>query len=341
MRGEVFTSRKSYSSDLVLAERCEFIRIRERDKPGGAVTSTGGLDFFNCHFDGCEASRGGAFSCAGPARAEFTTVSSCSALNAGAVNVEAEGAHDVDVLSTLFLSNRAELFGSMYRQSLGFFRIIGSNFTLSHASHCVGCLEAHSGSLEFCFSIVAASSALEHNGAVCTREFVRVAVRFCLFEKCAHASNENDAGAVFLMYGNPYDSEITNCAFVGNVYNGSHTVAVASGHTLVVLDCCFSGVEWRELGDRNIVTDRCAFQQADCPTAVTSRAGRAAGFDQNWNTTAARRPKTSPAPAAKRHSSGAFVGCIAAATVGTVLLAVVAVSLQGRQPQQKLPKAFE
>jgi hypothetical protein len=170
-------------------------------------------------------------------------------------------------------------------------------------------------------------------------------VEHCLFERCAHASKEEDAGAVFLMYENPYDSVIAKCAFVANVYNESFTITVASGHTLVITDACFTGIEAREVNLKNVIMEGCSFEQVNCFEVETVH-GRAPGFDGNWNGTAEKKSRVEGekkmSGRLKGTDSGLFLGCVVGGIILAGILTIVGTVLHGiAQPRQKVPKAFE
>jgi hypothetical protein len=122
-------------------------------------------------------------------------------------------------------------------------------------------MEAKLGTASLCFFVVDNSVAGSHNGGLCMRNMDSMVVTKCIIARCRHISTEGDAAAAFLLYENPYDSELSDVQFVGNVPNGSFTLTVASGHSLVLTHCRFSGNATKEVHDKNIVLRDCTFGQ--------------------------------------------------------------------------------
>jgi hypothetical protein len=206
-------------------------------------------------------------------------------------------------------------------------------------------MEAQYGALVFRFSIIVDSSAESHNGGIVLREFDQITIEHSLFLRCAHQSTEPDAGAAVLMYDNPYDSALANCAFVENRYNESHTLAVASGHSLIISECCFSGPEKAEVNPKNVAVEKSLFEQAECPS-VLQTAKRPIGYDRMLSEIPSiRLPKptisrTTPIEI-PRPSAELFARALAASVViAAMLTALQTLFRRMRKTHRKLPKAI-
>jgi hypothetical protein len=219
----------------------------------------------------------------------FTTISSCSAKNAGGFDIRSPG-HDFVVSNhTVVTACRAELFGALYRASGGSFHMVSTNISHSHATECVGALEAKSGHLSFQFFVLHESSARAHNGGICVREMASFEITLSLFSGCRHRSAESEAGAAMLIYECPYRATIKNSLFLNNSHDATTTVTVASGHRLSCSGCCFSGDKYRELNLKVSCMDNCVFD-GSCPIIELETAR---GFD----TLSTRARQLSPTPA--------------------------------------------
>jgi hypothetical protein len=253
-------SRKAFLSGSIEIQSSKFESIRASNENGGALYSTGGVTLFNCQFDGCTGRNGGAIAVTSAFTMNFITARCCHAREGGAIDIRASSQSNVVFSNSLFHFNTAELFGDIYRLLNGTFMIHGTNSTSARAQACVGCFETKFGSLDMRFSIICNSSAHVFNGAICTRDLDSLNVENSIFMKCAHTSSDGETGAVFLFYENPYDSALVKCAFCGNDANGSYTITVSSGSTLILVECCFTGTEGKEIHPKNYAMEGCTFE---------------------------------------------------------------------------------
>jgi hypothetical protein len=343
--GEVFTIQKSFDSSLTVLERCEFLNINNNAAPIGAVFSKSGLELFNCLFDSCSAAYGGGITSSSFLTLDFVTFSRCRAKEGGAIDLRTEEMHDVEFHYSLFQGNTAEFFGSLYRTSKGLFRIGHTNFTQEHALQCVGCGEAKFGNFECRFSVLSSCAADAHNGGICLRQMDQSVIENGLFENCTHGSSEVDAGAVFLMYDNPFDSNIRKCAFVGNRFGRSNTITCASGHSLVISECCFTASQRSELNSKNLVIENCLFEETECPVIYEAGA-RTVGFDRIRIVRFSLhlpRPTMSGTPALKKRQPNSEIFGIS--LIASIIIAATLTILQTAyhsfcKSRRKVPKAI-
>jgi hypothetical protein len=287
---------------------------------GGAIASTSSLTF------------------------DFVTFRKCDAHDGGALDVRTNFSTDCDLTLCDFDFSSASYFGSVYRRSLGTLQIIATNFTHSRCRDCVGCLETKHGAFEMRFCVVRDSSAGAHNGAFCTRLCDSFRLEFSVFANCSHISSEGDAAAALLAYENPYDSTLCNCAFVGNSANGSHTVTVASGHSLIISDCCFSGGEWKEINEKNVAIELCRFDQEKCnwPPVNSLFGTRAAGYDESLESLPFRVQKRTKGSDRRMSQAEMLVIAVSAAFGIAVALTGVQTALRHcRKRTRKQPRAFQ
>jgi hypothetical protein len=197
-----------------------------------------------------------------------------------------------------------------------------TNITGSVADQCVGCIETKRGTASFRFFVIDHSSAASHNGGLCLRSLDSFAVIQCIIARCRHISSEGDAAAALLVYENPYDSELSDGQFVGNVPDRSFTLTVVSGHSLVVANCRFSGNATKEVHDKNIVMRNCRFEQHRVETIGVLIPG--------YNKSVKMAPSTIPPRRTPRRKAGlsalvfgaAFV--VAAGIAGALLMVQLA-----------------
>jgi hypothetical protein len=344
MKDEVVTFRKIYSADRLCIERCRFLHIASREKSGGAIHSSGSLRLFNCLFEGCSAKSGGAVASTSSLTLDFITFRKCDAHNGGAIDIRTNVSADCDLTLCAFDSDSATYFGSVYRLSAGAFRVAATNFTRSHGRECVGCLEAKHGPFEMRFCVVRDSSASAHNGAFCTRSCDTFLLELSVFANCSHISSEGDAAATLLIYENPYDSTLCKCAFVGNSPNGSHTVTVANGNSLIISECCFSGAEWKEINQKNVVIELCIFDQQNCslPPPNSLFGTRAAGYDERLESLPFRVQKRTKGSDGRMFQGKLMIVAFSAAVgIALVLTAIQTALRHYRRGVKKQPRAFQ
>jgi hypothetical protein len=291
----------------------------------------------------CSAAYGGAITSSSFLTLDYVTFSRCRAREGGAIDLRTEETNDVEFTSSLFRLNTAVFFGSLYRSSRGQFRIVHTNFSQESASECVGCGEGKFGDFQCRFLVLSGCSAGAHNGGLCFREMDLSVIEYGFFENCSHDSNEQDAGAVFLMYDNPLDSSLQKCVFVSNRYGGSHTITCASGHSLMVSDCCFSGRQISELNTKNIIVENCVFDQGEC---LYESVGRPFGFDRSRNVPFSihlpRQTQTGTPPLRKMKGHSGLLGIsLLASVVIAFLLTVLETAYRHlRKVGRRIPRAI-
>jgi hypothetical protein len=309
---------------------CKFLDIRD-DGSGGGVSSSATLRIIDCEFRSCQAGAGGAISTSAGLSILSTVVTSCQAQTAGAIECRGRNSHEVSLTSSAFDRPRAAIFGCLVSNRFG---VVGAscNFSGSIATNCVGLLEVSNAPIEFRMCVVARSTAANHNGAFCLRNCDELSIERCLFANCSHVTSRYEAGGVFLIYATAYDSAITHSLFVGNDPNGSFTIHVLSGHQLMLVGCCFTGAEAREIAPRLIAKDKVLFGQAECTAVLQSRAPRPP------------KRRTTPAAAGPGKKVRIFVLSVAVSLTLMVLLSGVRVVVRracGKEaPQTKAPRAF-
>jgi hypothetical protein len=197
-------------------------------------------------------------------------------------------------------------------------------------------MEVKFGTLLLRFSVVEDSAAGSHNGGFCMRTLNSMEVLKCIIARCRHISAEIETAAAFLLYKNPYDSELRDVQFVGNVPNGSFTITVVSGHSLVMTNCSFSGNATKEVHNNNIIMRNCRFGQH----GVQVLGRLVPGYNKSVRMVQMTIPPRMPQLVRKAGlSASVFVAAavVAAAVAGVLLVAELAairvVTLVVREPR--------
>jgi hypothetical protein len=261
-RGVRFGPEQHLSLEMVAAEfeQCQFIGVRMMLGDGGAILASVPVQLFNCRFADCWGHKGGAVSTNRSLSLHFVTFVSCSAGDGGAIDMRSAGRDSLELNLCLFLGNHAKYFGSFYRMTKGSTRLSSSNMTSSAASQCVGSAEAKFGSVDVRYTVLENSTAKAHNGGFCARLLESMRITRCLFARCRHTSDQQDAASALIVHNNACDSGLTDFQFVANAPDRSFTIVVATGHVFVVRGCLFSGPP-AELRTDNLIPEMCLFAQ--------------------------------------------------------------------------------
>jgi hypothetical protein len=321
---------------------CTFINVKGPDHNGGAILTFNALSIINSRFDDCEGHDGGAVCSQGPLSLHFVTFFRCTARNSGAVDLRCSENATSSMNLTLFQHCRSSYCAAFYRLSDGAFVIESLNLSSLSVDQCVGSFEAKSGSLEMSFVAISNSRATRHNGGTCFREFHRLSIDCCAFVRCQHTSWESDTGAALLIYENPEGAEMRRCAFVANQAAQSCTVSVCSGHSLRVLQCCFSGSRAREVREVNVNIEDCQFETNQCDAKMPWESG---DYRPGQTDTVFAIPKTEaaePTAEIRIDNQTAVVALSAALSLGsaTILTTIHIWILQWRKTR-KIPRAFQ
>jgi hypothetical protein len=260
-------------------EFCRFEHIASSgNENGGAIFCAGSLSIFCCFFSNCRGSMGGAIASTGVVQVDRTTAIGCKGQEGGVIDVRTTFRQDMAVMTSLFVTNSAHQFGTIYRLSPGLFRIWSTNITSSYAQGCVGAVEMKQGDVDLRWMILSNSSSGFANGGICIRELRSLIVESCIFTHCGHDTSEYDSAAVFLLYDTPFEATICESAFLHNRRGETYLITVASGNHLLLRDCCFTGPEATEIHQKNYESENCIFEQEDCrPVLLGSMA--IAGYD--------------------------------------------------------------
>jgi hypothetical protein len=260
--GRLFTARQATLSAAIVD--CRFEHCAS-EAAGGALSASGALTVRSSVFLACRAETGGAVACADAALLALTAFESCAAAHAGALDARAADSAALGLDGCQFTNSSAGLFGTFYKCARGATAGFATNFTDSRSRGCVGSCELKWTGLNLQYAAFVRSRAASHNGAVCARHCARIAVTNVLFLNCSHSSNENEAGACFLIYENPGDSGMADSQFVDCDPDGSYLMTVTSGSNFIIVECWFSGTRERELNADFFVLDACKFEQKEFP----------------------------------------------------------------------------
>jgi hypothetical protein len=322
LSGEIVLERRQYPWEGLEFEFCQFLRIQPGGGSGGALESSVPTRLFNCLFHECHASEGGALVCHSDLSMQFVSTWSCAAHSCGALAMRGESLA-LSLICCHFFNTQAQIFGVLFRFSKGEFRIESTNYTHCRGAHCCGCMESKFGTMEMRFSVIAETSAVQHNGAICTRQLDELTYEFCHFINISHCSSDFESAAVLLCYENAYDSAIVNSTFVGNDPNASLTVKVVGGHLLLFIGCSFSGKRERELGQDLMKTVDCRFEEWASPPEPREQWP---GFDPKMSGRPVATPEA-PAVSAGISGSAVVVGRKGKTAAGVLLCVVIALAV--------------
>jgi hypothetical protein len=115
--------------------------------------------------------------------------------------------------------------------------------------------------------ILSGSQAVAHNGGICLRQIVSIAIKYCVFERCSYGSDEIEAGATFIACECSENAEMRKWAFIDNIRHRTSTIVVTSGRTLKGVECCFSGRKAHEINPSNVEVIDCTFSW-QCQTVM-------------------------------------------------------------------------
>jgi hypothetical protein len=328
-RDEVFRQERT---SLGFAEAsfdcCRFTGIKSPGNSGGAVMSFCAVALFNCLFDG------GAVSCHGRLELRYTTARGC-------VAARSHGGDSITIADTHLRGCRAANFGTMYRLSPGDLNVTAANISKSQADNCVGCFESKNGGAALRRLIVVESKAKAHNGALCLRDTRAIDIAHCMFVKCQHQSAESEAAAVLLIYNCPFDAKLQNCAFLENRYDASHTLTVASGASMTIRNCCFTGNRAREMSPRLLTPESCLFDQRACTDVAL---GAIHGYNKAMSPRILEEgvTPTSDMVLRKRRRTGFIIGTSAGLAAGAAAALTCLQMLATRWvAAKKKPRAFQ
>ena len=153
LKYHTYIDRVQFSFEGVTIEGCEFARIENPSKTGGAVMCLGSLKIEDSLFTQCEGDRGGAVLCRGGFIMQHSTILKCRASQGGGFDLVSHGTDRVELMACLFLENHATFFGTFYKSSRGYFDIDDVNFTRPQAKECVGNFETDMGALKMQYTI--------------------------------------------------------------------------------------------------------------------------------------------------------------------------------------------
>jgi hypothetical protein len=120
---------------------------------------------------------------------------SCNDADGRAVEMRSAGRDDLDANLCLFLGNYAMYFGSLSRMTKGSTRMGSSNVTSSAASQCIGATEAKLGLVDVRDTVLEDSTTRAHNGGFCALLLESVSITRCLFARCRHTCDQQDAAS--------------------------------------------------------------------------------------------------------------------------------------------------
>jgi hypothetical protein len=328
---EIITDHQTYRATNIEIEFCQFLKIQPGGGSGGAFESSAPVKLFNTLFEECQALEGGAIGCTNSLSMDLISIRSCIARASGALFIRGEWA-SANFTRCHFFNERAELFGVLFRFSKSDFTITSCNFTHCRAERCCGCLETKFGPMELKFSVVCESSAVTHNGAICTRQLDELTYEFCQFANISHCSDEVESAAVLLCYENAYHSAIVNCTFLGNEPNASWTIKVLGGHLLVISGCYFTGKIERELGPGLMKSIGCEFERVISRYSISG--DRKLGFDGELTAMPVLRTREefgdvvkAKKTKMKTKTAGRIVICVCFSLISATLLTFIGMSV--------------
>ncbi|OHT14682.1 hypothetical protein TRFO_14856 [Tritrichomonas foetus] len=262
MRFQSPNKRMIFSFDNVTVENCRFVKIKNCENTGGALTVFASLIIFNSYFHDCCGSEGGCISGHDHFNCSFTTFELCRAKQSAAFDIRTHAKSQILVSNVAAQALTADFFAFCYATTKGEFNVDYSNLTDMYANQCVGSLEENGGTYINKFTMFVRSKAKVHNGCLTIRSSQNFKIENCLFLECSHCSAENNAGASLLIYDNPYANLISDTLFVNCDADNSFNVAIASGASMKFTRCKFTGAREKEVNNQNMILDSTEFKQS-------------------------------------------------------------------------------
>jgi hypothetical protein len=342
------TRRQIFANESVDLDSCLFSRLGKTDNCGGVIDSGAPLSMFNCLFERCRGTEGGAIRANSSLSIAFTTAINCSAQLAGFLTMDSVPRQPVSLSEFLCSSPSARTFGALYRRNAGPFHLNRANISNPRASSSVGAFEVCRGHIAISHLQLLNSTSLGPNGGIVVRDSARTLIDNSIFLKCSHRSLVSEAGSAILFVMAPPDTFVKRCSFVGSSVEGGYIVAVHGGTPPVVADCCFAGPAEpvNEMREQDVTK-----HVAECPTNEMEE--RVVGYSPGMT----RPPETEAAqqlfipdfdldfdPAAVRTKARRAVLAVALG-IGIVAIGIVAllrcVTARVIGEGMKVPRAFQ
>ena len=221
---------------------CVFTKCRSAAINGSAIYSEYNVSLYNCLFSRCMSSFGAVYCTKSASFIYCSFFDNEGKSQSSSIAVRPTSTDDVinSIDYCAFKNNKADLFGSIYRDANGTMTMKRTNFTKS-CSTCVGAAEFGHGSCTLKYVFFSRCSATAHNGCLVLRSTISTDVRNCVFLENQHKSTESIAGAALLAYINPEQSYLTDSYFINNSKHKSYTLRVYFGNPMFITDTCFTG----------------------------------------------------------------------------------------------------